>query len=281
MLNYILYKIGEFLACILPWRVAYRLGAFLANLQFLISKKDRQAVINNLRVILPNEGDKELYEKAGRVFINFGLYLIEFFRFSKIDRDYIQKHSFIKGRENLDNALNKGKGVVVLTAHMGNWEVGGMALSLFGYPLIVIALDHNHPKVNDFFKNRRQSKGIEVVSLGISVKQCYKGLKENKIVALLGDREFGSSGYSLDFLGRKKIIPRGAAVLAMRTGAALIPVFVTRQGLDNLQLECLPEIEITKDISEIDIIKQYVKIIEDQICKNPTQWLMFMEFWKE
>ncbi|MDD5617959.1 MAG: hypothetical protein PHG69_02595, partial [Candidatus Omnitrophica bacterium] len=194
MLNYFFYKVGEFLACSLPWGIAYRIGAFLAVLQYRISKKDREAVVNNLRVILPNEKEDVIDKKAREVFVNFGLYLIEFFRFSMIDRAYVEKHFTISGKENIDNALKKRKGVVLLAAHMGNWELGGMGLALLGYPLMVIALDHSNPKVNDFFKKRRQSKGIEVVSLGNSIKLCYKGLKENKIVAILADREFGNTG---------------------------------------------------------------------------------------
>jgi KDO2-lipid IV(A) lauroyltransferase len=281
MLNYFLYKLGEFFACIFPWRIAYGFSIILANLQFAISKKDREAVINNLRIILPNEDEKVLFHKAKEVFINFGLYLVEFFRFSKIDRDYVNKHFYVSGKKNIDKALEKGRGIVLLAAHMGNWELAGMALSLLGYPLMVIALDHKNPKVNDFFKKRRQSKGIEVVSLGTSIKQCYRGLRENKIVALLGDREFGDSGYPLEFLGKIKIIPRGAAVLALRTGASLVPVFVTRQGLNCLKMECLPELEIKQGESELGVIKRYTKIIEGQIRKNPSQWLMFREFWKE
>ncbi|MDD5355811.1 MAG: lysophospholipid acyltransferase family protein [Candidatus Omnitrophica bacterium] len=281
MLNYLLYKFGEFLACIFPWGFAYKVGIFLANLQFLISRKDREAVINNLRVILPNEKEDVITEKAREVFVNFGLYLVEFFRFSKIDRAYVNKNFIISGKENIDSALKKGKGLIVLAAHIGNWELGGMALSLLGYPLMVIALDHKDPRINNFFKMRRQSKGIEVVSLGSSIKQCYRGLSNNKVVALLGDREFGKSGYSLDFLGKKKIIPRGAAVLALRTGAPLVPVFVTRQDLNQIKIECLPALDIPDKSSELDVIKKYAKIIEEYIYKYPSQWLMFREFWRE
>lgn len=281
MLSYLLYKIGELLACSLSWRVAYRVATFLANLQFLISRKDKKAVVNNLSVILPNEKEKVIRDKAKDVFVYFSLYLVEFLRSSKIDRAYADKHFTIVGKENLDAALRRGKGAVLLTAHIGNWELGGMALSLSGYPLMVIALDHADPKINDFFKRKRQSKGMEVVSLGTSIKQCYKGLKENKVVALLGDREFGNSGYSLPFLGRSKIIPRGAAALVLRTGASLVPVFITRRGLDRIVVECLPSLEILNETSELEIVTRCIKIIEEQIYKNPSQWLIFREFWKE
>ncbi|MDD5005802.1 MAG: lysophospholipid acyltransferase family protein [Candidatus Omnitrophica bacterium] len=280
MLN-ILYKVGEILAVILPWNIAYKMAVFLAKLQFSISKKDRDAVMNNLRVILPNEKEDVIRKKAIEVFVNFGLYLIEFFRFSQIDKAYIEKHFSIKGRDNLDNALKKGKGVILLAAHLGNWELAGMALSILGYKLMVVALDHKDSEINNFFKRRRQSKGIEVISLGSSIKQCYKGLKDNKVLAILGDRDFSNSGYPLDFFGRKKSIPRGPAVLSLRTGAPILPTIVTRQSLDRCVMECLPPIEISSEMNELEVMKKYTKIIEQEIAEDPSQWLMFREFWKE
>ena len=281
MIGYLPYKIGEFVTQSVPWKIAYKIGIFFAKLHFSLSKKDREVVMNNLRVILPKEDEVVIRKKAKEVFVNFGLYLVEFFRFSMIDRKYVESHFFIIGRENLDKAKEDGKGAILLTAHIGNWELAGMALSLLGYKLMVIALDHKNPKINDFFNKRRLNKGIEVVSLGASIKRCYKGLRNNKFVAILGDRDFSRTGYSLNFLGRKKKIPRGPAVLALRTGAPIIPVLVTRQGLDHLEIECLSPIEISKGTDEIGLMKKYLKIIEDRIYKIPSQWLMFREFWKE
>ena len=156
-----------------------------------------------------------------------------------------------------------------------------MALSLLGYPIIAIALNHNNQKINEFFKKRRESKGMEVVSIGIAVKHCYEGLKNNKFVAILGDRDFSNSSYSMDFLGRRKNIPRGPAVLALRTGAPIIPIFIIREGFKNFRAECFTPIEVSPQADEKKIIEKYIKIIEGQVYKNHSQWLMFREFWKE
>lgn len=281
MLEYLLFKIGEFLACSVPWSFAYRIGIFLSISQYYISKKDRDAVLNNLRVILPRATKKQIESRAKEVFMNFGLYLVEFLRFKCIDRDLIDKLFTFKGKNFIDAALKEGKGAILLTAHMGNWEVAGMALSILGYKLSAIALDHKDPRINDFFKKRRTSKGMEIISLGVSVKKCFRALKDNRLVAILGDRDFSNSSYSLDFLGRKKKIPRGPAVLSLHTGAPIIPVIITRQGLGCLTFECLPPLRATNATTEIDLTKEYAKIIEDQIYKNPGQWMMFREFWKE
>ena len=281
MLGYFLYRIGEALVLFLPLKFAYRIGIFLANLQFLFAREDRNSVISNLSIILPNENKANIYKKAKEVFVNFALYLVEFFRSSEVDLDFVKKNLSIKGENFLKEAIKNGKGGIILTAHMGNWELCGMALSLLGYPLIAIALDHKNTKVNDFFRKRRVTKGLEVVSLGVAVKKCYEGLKKNKFVGILGDRDFSAMGYPLDFLNRKKIIPRGPAVLALRTGAPIIPLFSTRKGIGHIAIECFSPIEVSNKTTEIEIMQRYTKIMEEQIYKNPSQWLMFREFWKE
>lgn len=281
MLEYRLYKFGEFLACSLPWSIAYKVGIFFSTLQFLLSKKDREAVINNLRIVLPDATNAEINKKAKEVFINFGLYLVEFLRFKSIDRNFVEKHFFIQGGEIIDEALKEGKGAILLTAHIGNWELGGMALALLGYKIMAIALDHKDVRINNFFKKRREAKGMEVVSLGVSVKKCFKALKDNKFVAVLGDRDFSNTNPSFSFLGRKKNIPRGPVVLSLRTGAPIIPIFVMREGLTNFKIECFPSMKVLNESEESEVMKKYIKIIEQQICKYPTQWLMFREFWRE
>lgn len=281
MLEFLRYKLGELVACVLPWRLAYLVSELFANLHFILSKIDKRAVESNLKCILPECSEADLQKKAKEVFINFGYYLVEFFRFSKIDKAYIENHFTVVGKEHLDSALQKQKGVIILTAHIGNWELAGMALCLMGYPIIAIALDHANKRVNDFFIKRRRSKGMEVVSLGIAVKHCFKGLRKNKIVAVLGDRDFSHSSYAVDFFGKTKNIPRGPAVLAQKTGAPIVPAFVTRRGLNKFQVECFPAIDVSKDKDEIEIVKSYSKIIEDQIRKYSSQWLLFREFWRE
>lgn len=281
MLEFYRYKIGEFIALHLPRSIAYTIGIFFATLQFHISPKDRNAVFANLRVMFPQKSDAELRTMAHEVFANFGLYLVEFFRFAEIGVSYVQEHCSIRNKEYLDAALKQGKGAVILTAHIGNWELGGMALALLGYPLVVVALDHQNTKINDFFKQRRESKGMQVVSLGVAIRQCFKSLRKNKCVALLGDRDFSNSSLRLDFLHKQKNIPRGPAVLALHTGAPIVPIFIVRKNRRDFVIECYPPIFLSGTEQENEIIQKYSRIIEGQIYKYPTQWLMFREFWKE
>jgi KDO2-lipid IV(A) lauroyltransferase len=180
----------------------------------------------------------------------------------------------------VDEALARGKGVIIVVAHLDNWELGGVCMALLGYPFVAVALPHRHPKVNSFFNRQRERIGALVVpSMGVAVRRIYQALKNNHLVALVGDRVFSSSGKEMDFLGSKKMIPRGPAALAVKTGAAIVTGFVVRDEQDHHTVvfsKPMPE-----GLTEDEYLESYTRKIEEQIRKNPTQWLMFREFWRE
>ncbi len=280
MIAYLFYKMAYFLSVLLPLKLAYAVATFLSILKYYLSPRDRKSVIGNLTRILPVSEHKKIGRYARSVFINFGKYLVEFFRAEYLKKDDLGKYVKIEGLEYIDAALEKGKGIIVLSAHIGNWELGGVFMSLLGYPMFAVALPHRHAKVNKFFNYQRERLGEVVVpSIGVALRKIYDALKKNQIVALVGDRDFANAGRKMSFLGETKIIPKGPAVLSMRTGAALIPAFTLRLKDDTFVIRFLPQISCSG--SEECIMENFVKTIEDVIRKNPTQWLMFREFWKE
>lgn len=280
MIVYYLIKISYFFATRLPLRVGYAIATFLSLVKFYLSPRDRMAVLANLRKILPASEQGRIQEMAKEVFINFGKYLIEFFRFKYLKKEDLGSLVTIKGLEHVKHALKGGKGAIFMAAHMGNWELGGVFMSLLGYPMVAVALPHRHPKVNSFFNHQRSRIGVQVVpSMGTAIRRVYSALKANKLVAIVSDRDFLGGGIKMDFLGAEKIMPRGAAVLAGRTGAPIIPAFVIRRPDDTHVLEFLKP--LNTQASEEEIVREGAKVIESIIRRYPAQWLMFREFWKE
>ncbi len=292
MANYILYIIGKFIALRISRKVAYSLAVFISDLHYITSKADRDAVWANLKVIFPDKTNEEIRRIRRRMFRNFAKYLVDFFRFSMVDAEYIRKNVKIENIHYFDEALKRKKGVIVLTAHLGNWELGGAVISLSGYPFWVVALSHKNRKVNDFFISQRQSKGIQVIPLGSAVRQCFNLLKENKMVALVGDRDFTEKGIKVDFFGRKTFLPLGPAYLSMKTQAAIITGFMLRNPDDTFTLTLNKPIEFNmeeqsaknqqdKEEYLLTIIDTYKVVMEDYIRKYPEQWYMFRRFWVE
>ena len=283
MYYYILYKIGQFIAIALPLRLGYRLAIFISDLHYIFARQDRVNVTANLKVIFPEKSEQEIRRIRLEASRNFAKYLVDFFRFYKIDTDYIKKNIRVENAHYLDECLSKGKGAIALSAHIGNWELGAVVIALMGYPFLAVALPHKHKKVNDFFNFQRESKGVKVIPFGKAVRQCLDSLRENKIVALVGDRDFSEKGLVLDFFGKPTFLPVGVAAFALKTGAPIVPVFMIRDNDDSFILKFERPIEYTptenRDNDLVEIIKSYKFIIEHYIRKYPEQWYMFKKFW--
>jgi Kdo2-lipid IVA lauroyltransferase/acyltransferase len=283
MSNYCLYRIGKFLARILPFRVSRALVMFLCDLHFYFSKRDRQAVENNLKIV--HKVDHVPYQEVRAVFHNFGKSLLEFFTMTKLlEPSFIESNVHIKNIEYFNEVLKKGNGGILVTAHLGNWEMGGIVLPALGLPLSVVALAHKDPRVNALFNAQREAFGAMVIQTDVAVRRIVEHLKKNRLIAILADRDFGNRGIVMDFLGLKTMIPKGAAFFSMKTGVPIIPAFFLRTADDHFEIIVYPPIEpphltdgkIT-DEAVRDYIQKYLTIIEDEIRKNPSQWLLFRE----
>jgi Kdo2-lipid IVA lauroyltransferase/acyltransferase len=284
MFKYILYKIGLFLLRHLPSKVSYCLATFVSDLQYCFSFRDRRAVRKNLKSILPSSDKISFLTRD--VFRNFGRYLIEFFQMKEIaDQTFIKNNVHIFGIERLDRVLGEGKGGIIVTGHIGNWELGGVLLSVLGYPLMAIALPHKERPVNDLFNSQREAKGVAVVPPNGALRRCIEQLRDNKLVALVADRDFSHGGIAMDFLGKKMLVPKGPAMFSLKTGAPIIPMFFIRNDDRTFNMLCGEPIYPPKqnmgkaeDKIVLDLMRRYLPVMEEIIRQYPSQWLLFREF---
>lgn len=295
MIFYMLYRIGRILALNFPLKFSYRAAVILADIHYLLGFRDRRAVTENLKTILARPSqDDELRRAAKNVFRNFAKYLVDFFRFSSITPGYIKRFIKLEGLSNIEDALKYGKGVIMISAHLGNWELGAFVLGKLGYPINAVVLTHRNAKINDFFKNQRAMGKLKSIEFGASLRGCYKSLKNNELLALLGDRDFSNNGLSVIFCGKPVVMPKGPAALSYRTGAAIVPSFITRNNDDTFTFvfekpilpgapvglrPAGPEAAGDEDSVIKDIMEKYLPIIESYVKKYPGQWYVFRDFW--
>ena len=294
MFKYYLYRFARFLVNRLSLVTSYKLGVILSDIQYVCSFRDRRAVRNNLRrILLACPGGMppgvDLSAMAREVFRNFGKYLVEFLRMDgMVNQDFIARRVKIENIDRITRALEKGKGAIIMTAHIGNWELGAVLLNMLGYPLMAVTLPHKERPVNDLFNHQREVHGITVVATHNAIRKCMEQLKSNKIIAIVGDRDFTVKGGELiDFLGSKALIPKGAAIFSKKTGAPIIPTFLIREPDGTFRLSILEPMFPPKEADEEGvpeeeairrIMRRYLAVIEDQIRRYPTQWLLFREF---
>lgn len=285
MISYFFYRIAESLALLLPLRLAYTFATVLSYIYYIFAFRDRREVTANLKSIFPDKPGRDIATMRFQVFRNFAKYLVDFLRFKKINESYIRENIKLVNFEHIQEGLRRGKGVIILTAHLGNWELGGVVVSSLGYPLVSVALPHKSREVNRFFNEKRESKGLKILSLGSAAKSCLRALRQNQLLALLGDRVFAEKGRVVEFFGRPTLLPEGTAVLALQTQAAVVPGFMLRNPDDTFSLIFEKPIDFTlskereKNVEAIMI--KCKEVFERYIRSYPQQWYMFRRFWEE
>lgn len=273
------------MAKLVPLRVSYGIAEAVSCVYYVFARCDRENVKKNLKVVLGEDFDDKLLEEyTFNVFKNFAKYLADFFKITKFKKDYISRNVDLNGRVYLDETLSKRKGVILLTFHMGNWEGGGAILGALGYPITVIALKHTDKKINDFFVRQRAINNLKVIHLGeAQIKECFRLLKRNEILGILADKNYTTHGFYADFFGKKALIPKGPAVISLKTGAPVVVCVISRQKDDTIRMNFSPPIwpETTgsydKDLE--NLIGRYLRIFEREIKKTPDQWYVFKKIW--
>ena len=265
----------------LPTRLCHWLGKLVALIVYAFSRKDREGLASNLSLALKRPPADALIRKTVRqTFINYGHYMVDFFLMPQLPPHKIKRFiAEFRGEEILQSALARGKGVILLAAHLGNWEFGSIFLRFRNYPLNVVVLAHNTPSTNALVNRLRKDKLTNVIEVdqstfvGIEILKC---LRNNEIVAMIGDRDFLGQGRPIDFFGKKANFPVGPVVLAMKSGAALIPAFVLMQS-DGRYFGVLEKaIPMLLEGNQDDVIEKNLnktaRIFEKYIRSYPDQW---------
>ena len=265
----------------MPVEVSYFVAFFCARIKYYFSKKDRDLIINNLLPVVNSRREAKKYSK--KVFENFTYYLVDFFRFSKIDDNFIKKNVKIEGLDNLNTVTTQGKGTIVLTAHIGNYEMGGAVLAFLGYDFYALALPHKNDNINAFFNEQRRSCKVKVISTGLGLRECFKILNQKKVIAFVGDRDFNAGKREkVKMFGKIAFLPRGAAVFSLKTDAIIIPTFFLRENKYCYRFIFEPPIFPTvRGLAKTpqDIIREYSTVLEKYIAKYPGQWYVFEKYW--
>ena len=278
---YYLYCIARFLVLILPRKCSYFVAGILSSIKFYISRKDRMAVIYNIKPVVKDE--RELIKRAKKVFNNFSFYLADFLNTSRVGQEFVKRYVSVSGLDNINNVVGK-RGIIILTAHIGNYELGGGVASLLGYNIHAIAFPHKDKRVNDFFDKQRSILKVEVIPTGRTVVRCVRLLRNKKIIAFLGDRDFASmKGRRMHFCGREALLPRGPSFFAIKTDSVIVPSFFIRERKYFYRFifehPIFPRRSDGSLRDEEDLMQEQAKVLEKYISEYPDQWYMFQKYW--
>jgi KDO2-lipid IV(A) lauroyltransferase len=272
---------------LLPEGVALWLGRQLGGVVFYLDWGHRKVALENLHTAFGEEKpERELFAIAQRTFQNLGMMAVEFFRIPKMDMGTFERRVKMEGLAEALALLEKKKGALLLIGHFGNWEMMGLMSKVIGNPIMVLAKPMKKNQwVDQFITKIRNASGLEVISTVNASRKVIKALSQNRVVGILIDqRAKRSEGIWADFFGRKAPTTPGLAVLAMKTRAPIVPVFMVRDGFQTHRLIVKEPLELirTGDIKkDVEANTQlFNHTLESMIRQYPDQWFWVHRRWE-
>jgi KDO2-lipid IV(A) lauroyltransferase len=252
-------------------------GEKFATIAFHLFRKARKIALNNLRLALGKEkSEEEIKRICLDSFKNIGKDMMEISRYLDLDSKTFVK---LEGKEYLDEALKQGKGVVALSAHLGNFPLMNVRLANEGYPLSIVIRGTKNPKIVKIMNSFIDTVGIESIPdkpRTACISRCLKALKKNRILWLQNDINAPGTEAWVDFFGYLVPAFKGPVVFSLRTGAPILPMFITRNAHHSHNLIIYPPFELNaRENNQEDItsnIAKLTKIVEGMIRKYPEQW---------
>ncbi|MDX1931899.1 MAG: lysophospholipid acyltransferase family protein [Capsulimonadales bacterium] len=261
-----------------------RIGIGLGKLAYRIARRHRRRACANLHLAYGEAMSRQERENLTcRVFQHFGRCVVEFVRGPALTEAEFSRMVTCEGWEHIESARAGGKGVLMFTGHIGNWEILGRWLAgVRRLPLTVVAKDPKSPALARYLRAMREGAGFAVLSKGESARSLLRVLRRGEAVCLLADQN--SADLFTPFFGIPTGTVAGPATLALHAGVALVPIFCVRKPDGSFLVRCLPALPVSAGSESGDRVLQLTAAmnlsLERMIREYPDQWLWLHNRWK-
>ena len=279
-----------FFAKYVPRRVSYPLARGIGGGYFRLRPKYRSAIRSNLsRILGLPERSEEVERATDEMVRGHAACWLDFLHFAtRPPEESALLIESVEGFSRIVEGRSRGRGVLLLTAHLGNWELGGLMLAEIRQPIHVVLVPDIFPGVERARRRLHGRAGVAEIPIDrsfVPTLTVMRALNDNKIVAMQGDRDFNNTGVAVPFFGREAYFPRGPLRVAMATGAAVLPAFIVRvpDGRYRAIIEDPLPIQAGADRETAlrKNLESYVAILERYIRAYPDQWYCFYPFWDD
>ncbi len=265
-------------------KMSLKLAEIAGLLFYYAGVSTRRSTVRSIKVVFPDISDEAAFKIAKIAFINQSKNLFELMLYPSLKKRDIPRLIKFEGLDNLKTALARGRGVILLVAHIGNWEMLGAVWGLLGYRVYSFFLDARIDSLGRLLNDMRESRGIKLIPRA-ELKKSVRCLKENAMLGVIADQDGGENGVYIDFFGKTVSAPRGPAALARNTGAAILPNFLIRNADDTYTMIMQKPVILQKTRDKENDIRIYtakfLDIYEKMIMRFPEQWLWMYDRWKE
>ncbi len=268
-----------------PWRVEKFIGICLGIFWYDILRIRRNVVINNLGIAFPEKPLKERVKLGRKAMIEFCIGIVQYSHIPFLEKKSLDRFFIIEGLEHLRQGVEKGRGVLMMTLHLGNGDFAVSGLGLNGLPVHLVSKEMNASWLNDMWFGMRQRVGVRFIPPRNSAFAILKALKRKEIVIFVNDQFTGPPiGIKARFFGTDAGTALGLASMAERSGAALIPVYNLRLSDGRIRIVFEAEIPWESKGSHEESLAHMTQVYNDRLEQYvrlcPEQWMWLHKRWK-
>lgn len=280
-------KICSLIINALPERAAYTFADLLAKVGYILVVRQRRVALESLRIAFGKEkSENEIKEIARATFESLAKGMVELLFF--MERPLlVKKRVKIIGKEYLDRAFQEGNGAIGVSAHFGNFPLMLLKFVQEGYKTNAIIRYARDEKVEKYFQRKRTELGLKTIysqPRKACVEASIKSLRDNELLFIPLDQNFGTGGVFVEFFGRQAATATGPIVFALRTKAPILPMFIIRERDDTHKIIIEPPLYMEEKESYketiVHNISRITKLIESYIRKYPHEWGWIHRRWK-
>jgi lauroyl/myristoyl acyltransferase len=264
----------------MPLGLGYFLADALTEAHFRLFPARRHAALANLAVILPRADRRDRVRIARRMMRSYNRMMFEFFRLPHMTRGELLRAVEVRGREHLEQAVARGRGVIITCCHVGNWELAAVVVAHWGHPLHAVAGVQFGRWLNAAVRESKSELSIHTISPEDGFRSILRALEHNECVALMVDGDVYRHGVTVDFFGRETRFPSGPGVLAQRTGALIISGLCERVAPGRFRVVIEPALDPARFESAAALNAAVATITERHIRERLDQWCIFRPMWE-
>ncbi len=284
MKTYYLFRLASWLSRIIPSKVAYRVCSLLGGLLFYAAPSVREAVMDNMKHVLPQASVHVRRAMARRVVRNVLKNYYDLVRLPHQKAADLERMITVRGAEYLEQSIADGKGVIVTGGHIGNFSIVAQIAAIWGFKVAIVTEDIQPPKLYDHVEHLRGRFGIKLIKTGTSqVRTIYKFLHENGVLMLATDRDVTEGGEQVQFFDALADLPPGPVVLAARLNIPLIPAHTVRLPDNRSIVNIYPPLELQRtgdhERDKQANLSLVARVLEEMIRKAPDQWVVLQRVW--
>jgi KDO2-lipid IV(A) lauroyltransferase len=283
-LEYGTFRALQALTSACSWRQRLALGRALGRLWHFVDARHRAIARANASGAFPDWPAPRLASMVRANFEHLGATAAEFLALASLSPEELSGRCRIEGRSHLEEALAPGRGVLVLTGHLGNWELAGAAMAAMGYPFYAVGRRQKNPLVDEQVNRLRERFGGRVIPHRNAVRPVFRALREGALIAFLMDqRALQREAVPSWFFGRPVVTNQGLALLALKSGAPVLPAFDQRVGEEHVmrfEAPIHPPEEGDREARVRRFTEKFDAAVEEAVRRCPEQWFWVHRRWR-